>query len=72
MFKRFSLLTLLLMIVSSAYAQIQLKGVVRNQDGKPLEEVNVLLYENKTGTLTREDGAYQLFIPPNLKVLTLV
>ncbi len=71
MSNKFSLLILLLMLVSSTSAQSLLKGKVSDQGGNPLVGVNVYLHQNKTGTVSREDGTYQLSIPSNLKVLTL-
>ena len=71
MSNKFSLLILLLMVLSSTSAQSLLKGKVSDQEGTPLEGVNVFLHQNKTGTVSQEDGTYQLSIPSNLKVLTL-
>jgi iron complex outermembrane receptor protein len=68
---KFSLLLLLLLAVYSTSAQSLLKGTVSGEDGNPLAGVNVLLHQNKTGTVSREDGTYQLPLPSNLKVLTL-
>jgi iron complex outermembrane receptor protein len=59
------------MLISSISAQGLIKGKVYDQGGNPLVGVNVFMYQNKTGTVSQDDGSYQLAIPSNLKVLTL-
>ncbi len=71
MYDKLSLLILLLMGVTHTSAQSLLAGKITDQDGNPLFGVNVLLHQNQTGTVSLEDGTYQLDIPNNLKVLTL-
>jgi iron complex outermembrane receptor protein len=68
---KLSSLILLLMVVSSTSAQSLLKGKVSDSEGNPLVGVNVFLYQNKTGTVSQQDGIYQISIPSNLKLLTL-
>jgi hypothetical protein len=69
MSNQFSLLILLLLFVSSTSAQSLLKGKVSDQEGNPLVGVNVFLHQNKTGTVSEEDGTYQLLYPRTLKCL---
>jgi iron complex outermembrane receptor protein len=71
MLKRYTLLMLLLMIFCSISAQGLLKGKVYDQVGNPLVGVYVFLHQNKAGTISQDDGTYQLAIPANLRVLTL-
>jgi iron complex outermembrane receptor protein len=71
MSNQFSLLILLLLFVSSTSAQSLVKGKVSDQEGNPLIGVSVFLHQNKTGTVSQEDGSYRLPIPSNLKVITL-
>ncbi len=71
MYKYFLLLILLPMIFFNASAQGILKGKITDEEGNPLMGVSVFLHQNKTGTVSQEDGTYQLTIPSNLKLLTM-
>lgn len=71
MLKRVNLLIYILLVVFSAHSQTLVKGKIVDQDNNPLAGVNILLYQNQTGTVSKEDGTYQLTISPNLKVITL-
>ncbi|HUM65473.1 MAG TPA: carboxypeptidase-like regulatory domain-containing protein, partial [Chitinophagaceae bacterium] len=54
----------MLFLCFSATAQTgSLRGVVRTSDGKPAAHVYVQLKEIKRGTITADDGSYQL---PNI------
>jgi iron complex outermembrane receptor protein len=65
------LFLLLLMAVHVTSAQTPLQGKVSDQEGNPIVGVNVFLHQNKTGTVSQEDGTYQLTVPSNLQVITL-
>jgi iron complex outermembrane receptor protein len=62
---------LALLAAFSLNAQSLVKGRIIDQDGAPLGGVNILLYQNQTGTVSQDDGTYQLSIPSYLKVITL-
>ncbi len=56
------LLLSLLLISSSTFAQTHglIRGIIRTNDGSPASFVNVGLKEIRKGTITAEDGSYQL------------
>ena len=66
-----SLLMLLLIGSGSLFAQDFIKGKITSQDGDPLVGVSVFLHQNKTGTVSQQDGTYKLAVPSYVDVLTL-
>lgn len=50
--------------VLNANSQV-VRGVVMDLDGKPLEFVNISVEGTKQGTVTTQNGYYQINIPPN-------
>lgn len=71
MFKTFYTYIFFLLIfpfVLSAQNRAQVKGVVTDERGKPLEYVNVAVKERSGGITTDEEGSYALFIPSNEEV----
>jgi iron complex outermembrane receptor protein len=71
MINKIFFLVLALLAAFSLNAQSLVKGRIIDQDGAPLGGVNILLYQNQTGTVSQDDGTYQLSIPSYLKVITL-
>ncbi|MBI9065693.1 MAG: TonB-dependent receptor [Salinivirgaceae bacterium] len=63
----FLFLILLLVTLSSFSQSSSIFGVVNDQNGKPLELVNVALKGFPLGTSTNEKGEYLLNIEPNIK-----
>ena len=69
-----------IMLFGSVYAGTQEKtvsrfqqlvqGVVRNQDGIPLQGVSVRVFGTNVGTLTAEDGTYSISLPAGSKQLS--
>jgi len=62
--------TLLLLIVSSAFSQIKLEGVVKDSIGNPLELANVIAINQETKSLdaygiTNDQGRYKLSLKKN-------
>lgn len=68
---KFSFIIVLLIIVNSVFTQSLVKGTVSDQSGIPLIGVNVFLHQTNNGTISQEDGSYQLEIPSNLRVVTI-
>ncbi len=63
----------MLFLCFSANAQAgSIKGVVRTSDGKPAAHVYVQLKEIKRGTITADDGSYQLANIPSGKYTIIV
>ncbi len=59
-----SFLGLLLLGITTLHAQTSLvSGRVTSADGVPLAGVNVVLQESGNGTVTNEDGYYQIAVP---------
>ena len=64
-----SLLFLLVCVVSNIYGQRTIKGIVSDQDGGPLVGVNVLVQGTTNGTVTDENGSYNLNIGAESQIL---
>lgn len=67
---KLKLTTILLLIVSSAFAQIKFEGVVKDSIGNPLELANVIAINQETKSLdaygiTNEQGRYKLTLKKN-------
>lgn len=69
MLRFIALWSLLLLALAPLSAQFQIEGQIKAEDGDPLVGVNVLIYENKAGAVTNEEGFFRLKVPANLKVL---
>ena len=67
------ILILILVTFTGTYINGQnlVKGKITDQEGNTLADVNILLYQNQLGTVSGDDGTYQLSIPSKLKVITL-
>ncbi len=51
-------LTVALLLSSSAHAQFQISGKVKNEEGVPIEGATVSLVNKNRGDITAEDGSY--------------
>jgi hypothetical protein len=65
----FILLLFLLPAWSFAQSNAMLKGQVTDEDGNPLELVNVAILGTSTGTSTGSDGNYQIRIPADTTLI---
>ena len=71
MLRRLSLFILLSLVISAVYAQdtATIKGAVADEDGKPMDLVNVVVKENqKYATATDSSGHYVLRVPAGKKI----
>ncbi len=70
--KKVCVILLLALIGSgSVFAQNLLKGQVTDDNGQPIVGVNIIIHQNKIGTISAADGMYQLLVPGNLKVVSI-
>ena len=63
---------LLLLVVSTSFAQVRMEGVVKDSLGVPLELANVLAINQETKTMdsygiTNDQGKYRLDLKANAK-----
>lgn len=64
------LLVLFLMGIGATMAQIQVQGIVVNEQGEPVIGATVRVKENATlGTVTDIDGKFALAIPSNGRLI---
>jgi TonB-linked SusC/RagA family outer membrane protein len=67
-----SILFLLVMLGISitGIAQQSVTGVVTDENGSPLAEVNIAVKNTTVATMTGKDGTYKLAVPANGKIIT--
>ena len=59
-----TLLAMMLCLVSGAFAQTKVNGVVVSQDdGQPVMGVSILVVGTNVGTVTGSDGRFTLTVP---------
>jgi TonB-linked outer membrane protein, SusC/RagA family len=68
-FLRGTTLLLLLLISYQANAQVKVTGIVRNDEGSPLENVTVRVKDFNVATKSNEVGQFNLEIKPEHKIL---
>ncbi len=68
--KTLSLLLMLVLFSALAFAQNHtITGIVKNEEGKPVQDVSVVVLNTKNGTVTKSDGSYSLSIGSDAKQL---
>ena len=59
-----TLLAMMLCLISGAFAQTKVNGVVVSQDdGQPVMGVSILVVGTNVGTVTGSDGRFTLTVP---------
>ena len=63
-------LTLLFLLISFAVNGQSIKGLVLDQDGNPLSFATIYVSETGSGSITNEQGKYELKLPPGSYTIT--
>ncbi len=63
------LISMLVLTTLQLWAQRTVTGRVTDERNNPLPNVSVLVKGTNTGTISKEDGAFSLVVPPNGKTL---
>lgn len=58
---------LLLITLTAAAQQARLTGMIKDEQGKPIELVTVAVEGTGLGTITKPDGTYELNVPPGTR-----
>ncbi|MGX8696575.1 MAG: TonB-dependent receptor plug domain-containing protein, partial [Prevotella sp.] len=67
-----TLLAMMLCLISGAFAQTKVNGVVVSQDdGQPVMGVSILVVGTNVGTVTGSDGRFTLTVPEGKKMLRI-
>ena len=73
---KFRLLIIFLLLVPNLYVAGQssnatLKGIITDQDGKPLDMVNIALKDYALGTSSKRDGTFTLRVPAQKNIVII-